>query len=204
MPAVRTDGTGRRVVLAVLVGAGLALEPAERAGGGTAAGWGLDWVADVLWLQVNVAWEARQAAAVRRLGRLALAAAPDETAFRVGLARMVAHDLPAWREEAAPTAPRAVVEAWRREGLEEALAVLAAGEADDPRLWLEAGGLALHAGGDAERAAAFFRRAAEMPGAPGHAARLHVHLLTSLGREAEARAWRERMEGGAGPDGEAL
>jgi hypothetical protein len=188
----------------LLLAAGLALEPLEQAGSRMPRGWGLDWVADALWLQVNVAWESRQGAAVRRLGGATLAAAPDETAFRLGLARMLAHDLPAWREEAAPAAPRAVVDAWRREGLEEALAVLAAGAADDPRLGLEAGGLALHVGGDAARAAAFFRRAAEAPGAPAHAARIHVRLLVALGREAEARAWLERMAARADRDGEAL
>jgi hypothetical protein len=190
---VRTDGKGRRWAAAVLVAVGLGLDPAEQTAAEPPRGWGVDWVADALWLQVNGAWEAREAAAVRRLGRAVLAAAPDETAFRLGLARMLAHDLPAWREESEPAAPRAVVDAWRRAGLEEALTLLAAGDADDPRLWLEAGGMALHAGGDPARAALFFRRAAERPGAPGHAARVHVRLLLGLGREQEARAWMERL-----------
>lgn len=174
---------------ALLVAVGLGLEPAERAGARAPRGWGVDWLADALWLRVNVAWEARQPEAVRRLGRAVLAAAPDETAFRVGWARMLAHDLPAWREQAEPDAPRAVVAAWRREGFEEALAVLTAEDTDDPRLWLEAGGLALHAGGDPARAADFFRRAAELPGAPWQAGRVHLRLLVGLGREGEARDW---------------
>lgn len=179
----------RRWLAALLVAVGLALEPAERAGAGSPRGWGVDWLADALWLRLNVAWEARKAGAVRRLGRAVLSAAPDEAAFRVGWARMLAHDLPAWREEAEPEAPRAVVAAWRRDGLEEALAALTAADPDDPRLWLEAGGLVLHAGGDPARAVPFYRRAAELPGAPWQAGRVHLRLLVGLGREGEARDW---------------
>ncbi len=187
-----TDGWRRAVATGLLAAAAVGLEPAERTAGGSASGWGVDWLADALWLRLNLAWEARDAVAVERLTTVVLTAAPAESGFRVGAARILAHDLPAWRAEAAPGAPRAVVAAWRAEGHAAAQALLAAGDPADPRRWLEAGVLALRVGDDPALAAACFRRAAVLPGSPGAAARIHARLLAETGRADEARAWLRR------------
>jgi hypothetical protein len=42
-------------------------------------------------------------------------------------------------------------------------------------------------------AADWYRQAAEIPGAPAYAARLHAELLRRLGRRAEALAWLMRF-----------
>jgi alkylated DNA nucleotide flippase Atl1 len=44
-----------------------------------------------------------------------------------------------------------------------------------------------------ESAAACYRQAAELPGAPYYAARIHGELLRELGRPAEALAWLRRV-----------
>lgn len=152
-------------------------------------GWGVAWLADALWLRLSLCWEARDAAGVRRWLPAVLAAAPAESRFRVDAARMLAHDLPAWREAAEPGAPRAVVVAWRRAAASEALGLLAAGDPSDARRWVEAGILELRALGDPASAAWCFRRAAASPGGPEYAARLHVRLSFALGRGPEAARW---------------
>jgi tetratricopeptide (TPR) repeat protein len=47
----------------------------------------------------------------------------------------------------------------------------------------------LRALGDRAGAAALFRQAAELPGAPWYAARIHAELLREMGRPLEALAW---------------
>ena len=145
--------------------------------------------ADVAWLQLNLAWEQRDEPAVRMLMRWTLAAAPQVGYFRVNSARITAYDFPAWREQAQPLAPAAVVARWRVQAADEATGLLLAGGKDDPALWLEAANIALYAAGDPDLAAQRYRKAAELPGAPWHAGRVHAQLLRELGREREALDW---------------
>ena len=51
----------------------------------------------------------------------------------------------------------------------------------------------LRALGDRAGAADFFRQAAEQPGAPYYAARIHGELLRELGRPVEALAWLRKI-----------
>lgn len=161
------------------------------------SGAGAELFADGCWVRLNLAWERREEPAVRRWMRNATAAAPDVAYFRVNAARMLAFDLPAWRMADEREAPAAVRAKWRAAAAEEAIRLLAAGRADDASLAIEAGNIALYGLGDRERAADFYRRAAELPGAPWHAGRIHAQLLRELGRDGEAlewlRAWLPRL-----------
>jgi tetratricopeptide (TPR) repeat protein len=145
--------------------------------------------ADAAWLQLYLAWERREEPAVRVLMRWTLSVAPQANYFRVNSARIIAYDFPVWKMEIDPQTPAAAVTQWRRGAAEEAAALLLDGGSNDPELWLEAANIALYAGGDRELAARRYRRAAELPGAPWHAGRVHAQLLRELGRDREALDW---------------
>ncbi|MBX3735413.1 MAG: hypothetical protein KF715_01885 [Candidatus Didemnitutus sp.] len=153
--------------------------------------------ADWCWLKANLAWEKRDEARTRELTTLAVALAPMTDYFRVNAARMRAFDFPEWREREQPTAPSALKAAWRAELAGEALAVLEHAPGRSPELWIEAGNIALYARRDSREAAAYYRRAAEMVGAPWHAGRICGELLWRSGQRREAvewlRAWGGRL-----------
>ena len=140
------------------------------------------------WLRANLAWERRDAAATRALLELAVTADSRTLHFWLNAARMMAYDFPAWRADGAP---RAVREAAVIEEAERALEFLERGLSRHParaEIYLEMANIRLRALGDREGAAELFRLAAEQPGAPYHAARIHAELLRELGRPAEALA----------------
>lgn len=145
--------------------------------------------ADAAWVRLNLAWEQRDAREVRALIRLTLAAAPEVDFFRLNAARMLAYDLPAWRVQAEPRAPAPLVQRWRADAADEAEALLIADDTAGPARWIEAANLALYARADRALAAERYRRAAELPGAPWHAGRIHAQLLREMGRDREALAW---------------
>lgn len=153
--------------------------------------------ADWSWLKANLAWEKRDEVRTRAETTLAVALAPTTNYFRVNAARMRAFDFPEWRERAEPTAPAALKAAWREELAAEALALLERAPTRSPDLLIEAGNIALYARRDSRGAAAYYRRAAEMPGAPWHAGRIGAELLWRSGQRREAvtwlRAWGERL-----------
>lgn len=145
--------------------------------------------ADWFWLRANLAWEKRDEARTRELTTLAVALAPATDYFRVNAARMRAFDFPEWRERAEPAAPAALKASWRAELAAESLALLERAPARSPELWIEAGNIALYARRDSREAAACYRRAAEMPGAPWHAGRICGELLWRSGQRREAVDW---------------
>lgn len=152
--------------------------------------------ADMAWVRLNVAWERGDEPTVRALMALTLAASPGEY-FRLNCARMVAFDLPAWRMREHPGAPESVRAHWRAQGAHEALVLLQQGNAGSASRWIEAANIALYGLGDRARAADLYRCAAELPGAPWYAGRIHAQLLRELGRDREAlewlRAWLPRL-----------
>lgn len=160
------------------------------AGGSLAAlgGWRAA-AAGACWLRANLAWERRDAATTRLLVELTVATDGRPAYFWLNGARMMAYDFPAWRTAEAPAAVREKIV---REEAGRALAFLERGAAQHPgqaEFYLEMANLRLRALGDREGAARLFRQAAEQPGAPWHAARIHAELLRELGRPAEALAW---------------
>lgn len=198
--------------LAVLAGAGFLLRPLERTlapagpdpgqvaalagrGGVLAVLGGLrSVVAGGCWLRANLAWERRDAAATAEMIALTVAADERPAYFWLNGARMLAYDLPEWRLEAG--APAAVRQRAAADGARQALRLLAQGRrwhAADPAFFIEMGNIRLRRLGDGEGAARCYRLAAEQPGAPYYAARIHGELLRELGRPAEALAWLRRV-----------
>lgn len=146
-------------------------------------------IADGSWLMAYLSWQRQEEQPVRHWLGVALAAEPASTYFRVNAARMLAYDVPAWRELRSPEAPAAVVAQWRRAAADEALDLLLPAAQDQAQLWIEAGNLALHARGDWELAATCYGRAAALPDAPWYAGRIYARLLHENGRTAEAVEW---------------
>jgi hypothetical protein len=84
----------------------------------------------------------------------------------------------------------------RREQALQALSLLeegAAWHAGNPYWWIERANIALNTADNPEEAAACYRRAAALPGAPYLAARIHAELLLRLGRRGEAYVWLCRL-----------
>jgi hypothetical protein len=145
--------------------------------------------ASACWLRANLAWE--QGDAIRTCALINLTVAADERPlyFWLNGARIIACDLPEWQLAGAPAAVRQRVIA---EHAEWALAFLAKGlrwHGPDAALYVEMANLRLRRLGDLAGAARCYRLAAEQPGAPYYAARIHGELLCALGRRAEALHW---------------
>lgn len=146
--------------------------------------------AGAFWLRANLAWERRDPVATRTLLELTVAADSRPRYFWLNAARMIAHDFSEWRLDA--DAPAALRDRVVREQAEAALAWLEQGlrrSGPSAELYIEMANLRLRTLGDREGAARSFRQAAQQPGAPWHAARIHAELLRSLGRPEEALAW---------------
>lgn len=146
------------------------------------------------WLQANLAWERRDAEATERLLEIAVTADERPLYFWSNAARIMAYDFPSWRSAGLPVAIQRQIAA---EEAQRALALLERGLARHPAkgaFYLEIADIRLRALADREGAAEYFRLAAEQPGAPHHAARIHAELLRELGRPAEALAWLRRIQ----------
>lgn len=145
--------------------------------------------AGAAWLQANLAWERRAAERTVVFLEATLAADDRPLYYWLNAARMIAYDIPRWRADDVPAAVRDRV---AHEAAGRALALLERALTRHParaEIYLEMANIRLRALGDREGAARLFRRAAEQPGAPWHAARIHAELLRELGRPAEALAW---------------
>lgn len=151
-------------------------------------------VAGCFWLRANLAWERRDAAATTTLIHLTVASDERPLHFWLNGARMIAYDLPEWR--LMPDATRAERRRAMIEQAGAALDFLRLGQqwrGASPEIMIEMANIRLRVLGDREGAARFFRRAAEMPGAPYYAGRVYAELLRSLGRPAEALEWLRRI-----------
>ena len=147
--------------------------------------------ANVAWLRMHTAWTERDAPATLGWLRMAMTMNPQSLYFLVNGARILAYDIPVWKLSGL-SAPEGVVAHVHREHAALALKLLeegAAWHADNPHWWIERGNVALNAAHDLSTAARCYRVAAELPGAPFYAARIHTDILLRLGRPAEAHAW---------------
>ena len=148
--------------------------------------------ADFVWLKANLAWEHEELATTRAWLDLVVAVDERPDYFWLNSARIIAYDLPVWRQRAQPDAPLAVRERIREEQAQQALDFLSRALAErgaNAALYAEMAGIHWRVRHDSAQAAKYFRRAAETPGAPFYAGRIHAELLTSLGRKREARDW---------------
>lgn len=152
-------------------------------------------VADAVWLRMYVLWERRDLAGTQAMIHLVTAIDPRPIYFWVNGARILAHDLSAWRLDAAggyDAAGPALEARVNHEQGNLALAHLAAAMTFHPAsadLWIERANIELNRLRDPAAAAESYRRAWEQPHAPYYAARLHAELLRRLGRRAEALDW---------------
>jgi tetratricopeptide (TPR) repeat protein len=141
------------------------------------------------WLRANLAWERRDPRATRMLIEATVAADERPAYFWLNGARMLAYDFPSWAPADIPESVRAnIVQAESA----RAIAFLEQGlrwHGPDALLYVELGNIHLRQRGDLEHAARCYRLAAEHPGAPYYAARIHAELLLKLGRTREALAW---------------
>ena len=147
--------------------------------------------ANVAWLRMHTAWTEHDAPATLGWVRTAIAMNPQSLYFLVNGARILAYDVPAWRLSGRPALAGVAVRV-HREHAAMAMALLeegAAWHADNPHWWIERGNVALNAAHDLRTAARCYRAAAELPGAPFYAARIHADLLLRQGRLAEAHTW---------------
>jgi hypothetical protein len=207
------------VTLATLAAAGLALRPVERpawaeisargavvdapgfegaVGQGVVAGLLGGFralAADFLWLKANASWEEMDLPATQTTIRAVTAVDPRPIYFWVNGSRIIAYDMPAWRIERAgglDVVPASVQARIDEEQARVALAMLADAQRvhpDNPALTIEAANIHLRRLGDIVTAARLYREAAELPGAPFHAARIHAQLLRRLDRRQEALDW---------------
>jgi hypothetical protein len=151
-------------------------------------------VAGCFWLRANLAWERRDAAATTAFLHLTVAADERPLHFWLNGARMIAYDFSEWR-----LGPDASAAQRRRVVIEQAGAALQflhranQWRGPSPDVLVEMANIRLRSLGDREGAARLFRRAADMPGAPYYAARVHAELLRALGRPAEALAWLRKI-----------
>jgi tetratricopeptide (TPR) repeat protein len=146
-------------------------------------------VAGGFWLRANLAWERRDAGAMAALLELTVAADERPAYFWLNGARMLAYDVPEWLPAVAPAVVRQQVSEAQAQ---QALAFLAKGlrwHGTVADLYVEQANIHLRRRGDLENAARCYRLAAEQPGAPYYAARLHAGLLVELDRPQEALAW---------------
>ncbi len=146
-------------------------------------------VAGGFWLRANLAWERRDEAATAAWIALTVAADERPVYFWLNGARMMADDMPAWLP---PSAPAPVRQRVTEDCAQRALQLLERGlrwHGPDAALYVEMAGIHLRRRGDLAQAAEYYRRAAEQPGAPYYAARLHAELLCALGRPREALGW---------------
>lgn len=150
-------------------------------------------VAGGFWLRASLAWERRDPEATAALLELTVAADERPVYFWLNGARMLAYDVPEWLPATAPAVVRRQVNEVQAQ---RALVFLAKGlrrHGPDFALYVEQANIHLRRRGDLESAARCYRLAAEQPGAPHYAGRLHAGLLGGLGRPQEALAWLRRI-----------
>lgn len=149
-------------------------------------------MADFLWIQTNAVWEQRERAKLDSMVRLVTSIDPRPEFFWINGARMIAYDVPHWRireEGGYREVPDWRQEEIAREQAEQAFALIRRAlefHPDHPRLLLEIGQIYLNRLEDPAKAAPWFLRASEQPGAPYFAARIYAQLLRRQGEDAQA------------------
>lgn len=149
-------------------------------------------MADFLWIQTNSVWEQRERAKLDSMIRLVTSIDPRPEFFWLNGARMIAYDVPHWRireEGGYREVPEWRQEEIAREQAGQAFALIREGlefHPDNPKLFLEIGQIYLNRLEDPVKAAPWFLRASEQPGAPYYAARIYAELLRRQGKNAEA------------------
>jgi tetratricopeptide (TPR) repeat protein len=163
-------------------------------------------VADLLWIRMHTFWEDKDRPRVETMAGLVTRIDPRPLFFWINAARIIAYDIPNWRirEEGGydrvPQVRQAQID---HEQAERAFAVLRAAQEfhpRDPRILLEFAQIHLNRLKDPQHAAEWFGKAADLPGAPHYAARLHAELLRQTGRNREALQYLRELHPTLPPD----
>ena len=153
--------------------------------------------ADFLWLANNLAWERQDLSETTRLIELTTAVDPQPLYFWINGSRMIAYDMPVWRQDAAGASGRTTVAAQiDQEQADQALQYLNTARRFHPKspaLLVEMANIRLNRLHDIGGAAELYRDAALLPDAPRYAARIYGELLKRQGRLHEALEWLKQV-----------
>ncbi|MEN8661125.1 MAG: tetratricopeptide repeat protein [Lentimonas sp.] len=156
-------------------------------------------MADFTWIRMNTIWQRRDRAKLDAMIRLVTTLDPRPEFFWVNSSRMVAYDVPNWRIKEEGGYDAVSKERQRELDFEQAQQAFKLLERarefhpDNPKLVLETGQIHLNRLKDIPNAAKWFLKAAEMPGAPYFAARIHAELLRQQGKDQEAYAYLKNL-----------
>ncbi len=154
-------------------------------------------IADFLWLDAYGYWEQQDLPQTQKLIDVVTTVDPRPLYFWINGARIIAYDMPQWRLDAArESLSESDVRRIDREQSRAALDLLERGLAvhpGNPFLLIEVANIHLRRLGEVAAAADYYRQAAEAPGAPFYAARIHAVLLEQLGRLQDAYDWLCRL-----------
>lgn len=165
-------------------------------------------VADGAWVRMYAIWERHDLAATQSLVQLVTAIDPRPVYFWLNGARILAHDLAAWRIEGAggheAVGAAGELRISREQGaralryIEEAMTY----HPESADLWVERASIELMRMRDVGAAAESYRRAWEKPRAPYYVARLHAEMLRRAGRPGDALQWLVQLHPKLPPDDE--
>ncbi len=159
-------------------------------------------VADLLWIRTNVIWEQQETAvipATETMIRLVTTIDPRPVYFWLNGARMIAYDMSVWRVREAGdygNIPDAAVRRYHDEQAETAIRLLERAREfhpDRPEILIEIANIYLRRMENEEKAAEYYRIAAEMEGAPPYAARIHAEILRRMGEYEQAYEWLKEL-----------
>ncbi len=166
-------------------------------------------VADLLWIRTNVIWEQQETAvipATETMIRLVTTVDPRPVYFWLNGARMIAYDMAVWRVREAGdygNIPEAAVRRYHDEQAMTAIRLLERAREfhpDRPDILIDIANIYLRRMEDEERAAEYYRLAAEMDRAPPYAARIHAEILRRMGEHERAYAWLKELYVTLDPD----
>lgn len=152
-------------------------------------------IANLLWIRGQGYWQNRDLPAMQSLINLVLAVDPRPTFFWLNGARILAYDMPHWRIRelgGERNVPEIVQNQVREEHNLLGISLLHRAMAYHPETAaypIEIGLILSRRMGRTEEGAEYYRRAAEMPGAPPFAARIYAELLRRAERTEEAYVW---------------
>lgn len=149
-------------------------------------------LADFLWIRLNGIWERKERPKMGPMIRLVTRLDPRPDFFWINGARMLAYDVPNWRiraEGGYDAVPPERQQEIDREQAEQAFRLLESAREfhpENPRMYLEVGQIYLHRLDNVEKAAEWFGKAKDKPGAPYFVARIYAELLRRQDKDGEA------------------
>jgi len=158
-------------------------------------------MADFLWIRANAIWVDKDRAQLDAMIGLVTTLDPRPEFFWLNGARMTAYDVPNWRireEGGYDVVPEVRQDAIDLEQAEQAFEIVREAlefHSENPTFYLEMGQIYLNRLDDLEKAAIWFLKAWEKPGAPYFSARIYAELLRRQGKGAEAYAFLTALYG---------